>query len=299
MSEQTAEKRQLHLTGFTRRSLKPFRKIVIWKVLLAMLAALVGYSLLLFPLDTLFSTSNNSQIAGIVSDYVGFIIILLVPFLFFVDIEHDGLYAEEIKSKKLLRFFRTILSVILIVFGLMLVVKAFAIFFGQTDAVWSAVSNFVQTTNFDLTENFWLFIVFDVVLGLTAITVLEEILYRAMLIGKLTEWLDLKWSIVVAALIFAVFAPNVIAGFLLGLALGLIYVNSRILLVVILCHAFYNLIMLILAVLRHTGAYDPRLLVFSNGYLEFFVGLVLLALGALLFYRFLKRYWIKDGTLAL
>jgi len=299
MSEQTAEKRQLHLTGFTRRSLKPFRKIVIWKVLLAMLAALVGYSLLLFPLDTLFSTSNNSQISGIVSDYVGFIIILLVPFLFFVDIEHDGLYAEEIKSKKLLRFFRTILSVILIVFGLMLVVKAFAIFFGQTDAVWSAVSNFVQTTNFDLTENFWLFIVFDVVLGLTAITVLEEILYRAMLIGKLTEWLDLKWSIVVAALIFAVFAPNVIAGFLLGLALGLIYVNSRSLLVVILCHAFYNLIMLILAVLRHTGAYDPRLLVFSNGYLEFFVGLVLLALGALLFYRFLKRYWIKDGTLAL
>ena len=131
MSEQTAEKRQLHLTGFTRRSLKPFRKIVIWKVLLAMLAALVGYSLLLFPLDTLFSTSNNSQISGIVSDYVGFIIILLVPFLFFVDIEHDGLYAEEIKSKKLLRFFRTILSVILIVFGLMLVVKAFAIFLAK------------------------------------------------------------------------------------------------------------------------------------------------------------------------
>ena len=84
------------------------------------------------------------------------------------------------------------------------------------------------------------FSLFHALFLITVVPFVEELFFRGILINRLTVKWDIKRAVLLSALIFAILHRNVIGAFAYGFALAVIYVQTRALIVSIVCHILIN-----------------------------------------------------------
>ena len=110
---------------------------------------------------------------------------------------------------------------------------------------------------FSPVQNPYLFAIFDVAFTIILVPILEELTFRAFLIGKLTKWVPVAWAVLISTLIFAYLHSNPIYAFLAGAVFGIIFIKYGNLYLNIALHATSNLISFLFSILVVFGVYDP------------------------------------------
>lgn len=98
--------------------------------------------------------------------------------------------------------------------------------------------------------------------------ILEEILFRGLILESVRERLGVAWAIVLSALLFGLVHGNLMQGinaFVIGLILGYVYVKTRSLTATIIIHAFNNAIgYVVMAYFGDAGELTFRELISNN-----------------------------------
>lgn len=87
----------------------------------------------------------------------------------------------------------------------------------------------------------------------------EEVLYRGFLLASLTKWFPMTFSVVASSTIFTLAHQSPgksLEIFIFGTVLGLIYAQTRNLLVPITMHALWNWSVILFLTFLHSQGYD-------------------------------------------
>ncbi|MGM0369844.1 MAG: CPBP family intramembrane glutamic endopeptidase [Bacillota bacterium] len=101
-----------------------------------------------------------------------------------------------------------------------------------------------------------------VFMGLVLAPIIEEIVFRGLILAGLADSYSRKKAIVVSAILFAVYHFNLfqlVPTFLVGLLLGYIYLKTRSVLICIFTHLIYNLIPVIVTQFQSVGGKVPEM----------------------------------------
>jgi membrane protease YdiL (CAAX protease family) len=99
-------------------------------------------------------------------------------------------------------------------------------------------------------------------MGLVLAPIIEEIVFRGIILAGLADSHSRKKAIVVSAVLFAVYHFNLfqlVPTFLVGLLLGYIYLETRSVLICISTHLIYNLIPVIVTQFKSAGGRVPEM----------------------------------------
>lgn len=124
---------------------------------------------------------------------------------------------------------------------------------------------------------------------------IEEFMFRGLLLHRWTEKWGLYRAIIFSSLIFAIMHADIIGAFAFGIAMSFIYLKTNTLWIPILCHALNNLICWLLeAGYRFAGLWEEEYTLdeFRN---EWYIGAICGVLVFIWFITYMKQPYKKVG----
>lgn len=138
-------------------------------------------------------------------------------------------------------------------------------------------------------------IVADVILLVIIAPVVEEVLFRGILLQRWSRKWGIRGGVIASSTLFAILHLGMLGAFLFALALSAIYMRTRSLWIPIAVHAANNAMV---AVMMAPGAWagvEEETVTIQEFREGWWVGLIALALGVPVLVWFARRYWPKDG----
>ncbi|MGI8934299.1 MAG: CPBP family intramembrane glutamic endopeptidase [Phormidesmis sp.] len=119
----------------------------------------------------------------------------------------------------------------------------------------------------------------------------EELVFRGILLQRWSTKWGLRWGLVASSLLFGLLHVNNPLGLtLFGLVMGLLYVQTRSLWVPVACHSLNNLTAVGIDWISRTTAGEQTYTV-EDVQSSWWVGLILVAISAPFVWRFIRRSW--------
>ena len=131
---------------------------------------------------------------------------------------------------------KVFICIICISIGLAFFVNSFAFLFKDIFMDYNKVNDFISSNTQSFIDIFFIVIVAPI---------FEEILFRGLIFNECRKYLNINTSIVLQALLFSMFHPNLlqfIYAFLCGIILCLVYVSTNSIIANILVHCIFNLL---------------------------------------------------------
>ncbi len=226
-------------------SVQPFNEINISEVLLSSFLAI---SVLLYLIILIFSLLNNLSVSilmknPIIEFLAGVVSAFYLTFVLLINFQKQNPAIDKIINYKNKLNLKLILFTAIVNLG-------FASGFNSI-ALYKLSFLFPSYVEYKLNEKYFNNIPELILFGISAILlapVIEELLFRGIVLQKLSNKWGVKSGVLTSSLLFAVLHLNIaiISIFILSIMFSVLYFKTRNLLTSILCHCFYNIMVTIL-----------------------------------------------------
>ena len=126
--------------------------------------------------------------------------------------------------------------------------------------------------------------------------VVEELIFRGVLLQRWSVKWGLRWGLLGSAVVFGVLHPNPVGLMVFGLVMGLLYVRTRSLWVPVFCHSLNNLAALGLDwILKLTGPESSAPAALEDLQRSWWLGLLPMLVSLPMLWQFLRLSWPQKG----
>ncbi|AGB41871.1 CAAX amino terminal protease family [Halobacteroides halobius DSM 5150] len=241
--------------------------------------------LLIFPIKEYVSSSLVSSVIYMFIFYGG-ILFLIISKLYKSDIQIKKVIGNLSKKNELVKIFSiTITLVIFSVGSLLSSLYFFNILFPSIINKIIGFINEIPSNNITL----------DIIRSVFLVPIVEEVLFRYLLLGKMTIKLGIKKSIIISSIIFSILHINFIGSFVFAVVLSLVYLKTGKLILPILIHSFNNVIAIFLKWLEKFIPTTTSLIdIIKKGILPFKgFGLICFIFSTILIVIYIYKLWLQ------
>lgn len=122
------------------------------------------------------------------------------------------------------------------------------------------------------------------------VPVVEELIFRGILVERLGLKYGYKRAVIISSLIFGVFHADIIGAFVFGVILSIIYLKTKSLLMPVLIHALNNGLVALYTFLEEAIGYEAWETI--TPYIEYrWIGISLTAITTIWLYKYIKQHW--------
>lgn len=200
---------------------------------------------------------------------------------------HVNIYIEFTKkiTKQSIReaFFLLILN-ILFSFGITLLI------FSLND------SALLEKSSIDIN---YLKIIINLIVILFLAPIVEELIFRGILLNRLSKWVNITISITISSILFGVLHNDIVGAFIFALCMCIIYLKTNNIFVPIYVHFFNNLISSLPDILSLFTANNSSIQEKNIIYFQYFFkifGVILISISGVIIIWYLFENWPKKST---
>lgn len=264
------------------------KALIFWNIFIFLLV------LIITNIISLFVTNVSLPVIQTSFDYVFYITNIL---LIILNVKIEGI-------KQITKFDRLHLKYNYFLIGIIFVFFTYGIFIVEYNFLYYYSENFVINVlnekifyTKDESSFYVLLNIFNVIIGVVIAPIVEEFLFRGILLYKLSLKWGIKRGIIVSSIFFGVLHYEVIGGVILGVFFSLIFLKTKSLFIPMMLHMIINSVSYIISLLSFMLKGHEGLYTIDKLQSDALTGIILVILTFPLLIIFFHRNWPKQKNI--